>query len=220
MIIRGGDSRRPGISVLIGLVSTEDRGRILETLAALEHAQGDHACEIVLVDRRPEDGVTAEIRRAYPAVRMLRAEPTANLPEMRTQALDHSSGEIVAVTEDHCVPCEGWLAAIRAAMDDPEVLAVGGPVENGVHETAFDWAAFLCEYSAFSPPAPEGETDLLPGMNVAYRRSSLCAMPRERLTEGFWETTVHGGLRKNGGRFESRNAMKMFHCKKFTTRLF
>lgn len=220
MIVVGAGTRTPTISVLIGLVSTEDRARILETLAALENAQDDHTCEVVLVDRRPEDSVTAEIRRTYPAVHLFRAEPSATLPEMRTLALDRSTGDIVAVTEDHCVPCPGWLGAIAAAMEDPAVLAVGGPVENGVHETAFDWATFLCEYSAFSPPAPEGETELLPGMNVAYRRDALCALPRERLIEGFWETTVHGSLRRHGGRFESRNAMKMFHCKKFTKRLF
>lgn len=220
MIVAGGELKGAGISVLIGLVSTEDRARILETLAALEDGQDGHTCEVVLVDRRPDDGVAAEIRRRHPSVLLLRAKATASLPQMRTLALDHSSGDIVAVTEDHCVPASGWLASIAAAMRDPTVVAVGGPVENGVRDTSFDWATFLCEYSAFSPPAPEGDTDLLPGMNVAYRRAALSALPRERLLEGFWETTVHGRIRDGGCRFTSRNDMRMFHCKKFTVGLF
>jgi hypothetical protein len=118
------------------------------------------------------------------------------------------------------VPCENWLDEIQKAFADPQVVAVGGSVENGVKDTAFDWATFLCEYSYFSPPVVEGAATVLPGMNVAYRRSALKLIPRERLVAGFWETTVHALLLKAGGTFVSRNAMKMYHCKKFSFGLF
>lgn len=213
------DPARSRISVLIGRVSTEDTDRILETLASLANKQGETACEVIIADRL-QDAVSTEIARVYPQVRILSCPTGTSLPEMRTLALDASSGDIVAVTEDHCVPCEGWLGEIETGLVDPEVVAVGGSVENGVTETGFDWATFLCEYSYFSPPVVEGAATVLPGMNVAYRRSALLRAPRERLLAGFWETTVHGLLLETGGRFISRNAMKMFHCKKFSFRLF
>ena len=66
----------------------------------------------------------------------------------------------------------------------PDVVAVGGSVVNGVTDTSLDWATYLCEYSFFSPPVAEGESAILPGMNVAYRRSALESVPRELLTSG------------------------------------
>lgn len=220
MIDANDSARVPSISVLIGLVSTEDTWRILETLTALAEAQGNELCEVILVNRR-KDGIETEIFKHFPEVHVVGCSPTMTLPEMRTLALTYSRGNIVAVTEDHCVPCPGWLSQIRRAFEqNPGLLAVGGAVENGVFETSFDWATFLCEYSYFSPPVTEGWTDVLPGMNVAYSRIGLDAIPMQRLGEGFWETTVHPLLLKQGGAFLSLNAMKMYHCKKFSVRLF
>ena len=213
------DSARAEIAVLIGLVSTEDGDRVLQTLEALSARQGDVCCEVILADRR-QDHISQEIMRSYPQVRIIPCPRDYTLPAMRTLAYDHSRAALIAVTEDHCVPSDNWLGAIVSAFQDPELTAVGGSVENGVSDTPFDWATFLCEYSYFSPPVTEGETDILPGMNVAYRRSALDQIPRERLVAGFWETTVHPLMLQAGAQFRSRNDMKMFHCKKFSKALF
>lgn len=220
MIISRDAAARPRVSVLIGRVSTEDAPRILETLQSLHDKQGDHCCEVVLADRR-NDAIMAQVARLFPQIEIVDCPPQMSLPEMRTLAFERSQGTIVAVTEDHCVPAEGWLAEIEAALDaDSSFDAVGGCVENGVFATDFDWATFLCEYCYFSPPVLEGESAILPGMNVAYRRSALEALPRARLIEGFWETTVHPLIIAGGGKLLSSNAMKMYHCKAFSRRLF
>lgn len=213
------DSARAEIAVLIGLVSTEDGDRVLQTLEALSARQGDVCCEVILADRR-QDHISREITRRYPQVQTIPCPYDITLPAMRTLAYDHSRAALIAVTEDHCVPSDNWLGAIVSAFRDPKLTAVGGSVENGVSDTPFDWATFLCEYSYFSPPVTEGETDILPGMNVAYRRSALDRIPRERLVSGFWETTVHPLMLQSGARFLSRNDMKMFHCKRFSKALF
>jgi hypothetical protein len=220
MIVSTSSPAAPRVSVVIGRVSTEDDRRILETLQSLDEHQGEHQCEVLLADRI-QDAVSDEVARRYPQVKLIACARETTLPMMRTLAFDASRAGIVAVTEDHCVPAKGWLAQIEAAYDaDPALQALGGCVENGVVETGFDWATFLCEYSFFSPPVAEGETSVLPGMNIAYRRSALEGVPRDRLTEGFWETTVHPLILAAGGRLLSRNAMKMYHCKKFTRPLF
>ena len=209
--------QKPAVAVVIGRVSTEDGDRILETLAALAGSD----CEIVIADRL-QDGISKRIAKDYPTVRLIPCDPDASLPEMRTRAFEASTAAIVAVTEDHCVPAPGWVEILKQAFEaaDPEVLAVGGCVTNGVTDTGFDWATFLCEYSFFAPAVREGITDVLPGMNIGYRRQVLEEAPRELLTTGFWETTLHPRLLESGGKLLSLNRLRMNHCKKFSLRLF
>ena len=122
---------------------------------------------------------------------------------MRTLAFEASTAPIVAVTEDHCVPAPGWARTLKTAFDEggPELVAVGGTVVNGVTDRGLDWATYLCEYSFFSPPVVEGDSAVLPGMNVAYRRSALEGVPRDLLTSGFWETTVIRSCSRKAGAF-------------------
>ena len=61
MIVVPTKDKIPPIAVVIGLVSTEDRDRVLETLASLHERQGDVECEVVLADRR-QDEISALIR--------------------------------------------------------------------------------------------------------------------------------------------------------------
>ena len=209
------------IAVVLGRVSTEDTDRVIETIVALDPAVSGEPCEIVIADRL-QDAVTGRIRRDYPHVRLIDCPADMSLPEMRTLAFEASSAPIVAVTEDHCVPAPGWATAVTKAFDEggPDLVAVGGSVVNGVTDRGLDWATYLCEYSFFSPPVAEGESAILPGMNVAYRRSALERVPRELLTSGFWETTVHPVLLQKGGRFLSFNELVMLHKKRFSWRLF
>lgn len=209
------------ISVVLGRVSTEDDDRVLETIASFTGAPVDCPYEIVIADRIG-DAVSATIAERYPAVRLIACPAHTSLPEMRTLAFDAARGDLIAVTEDHCVPMPGWLDLVSRTFRsaDPDIVAIGGSVQNGVTDTGFDWATFLCEYSFFSPPVAEGEGGVLPGMNIVYRRSALQSVPRAALTSGFWETTVHPLLLAQGHRFLSLNALRMYHCKKFSVRLF
>nr|NUR38155.1 glycosyltransferase [Sphingomonas sp.] len=211
----------PRLAVILGRVSTEDTDRVIETIEALAPAVSGETCEIVIADRL-QDELTSQIRRDYPHVHLIDCPPEMSLPEMRTLALDASTAPIVAVTEDHCVPTPGWAKTIVTAFESagPGVVGVGGSVINGVTDTRLDWATYLCEYSSFSPPVVEGKSPDVPGMNVAYHRGVLESLPRELLTSGFWETTVHPVLREQGGHFLSFNKLAMLHKKRFTWRLF
>jgi len=220
------DAAQPSLSavtfsIVIGLVSTEDRERILETLEALRNQRGDHSFEVILADRR-NDRVSATIRRDYPDVRLIDCPVNTSLPELRTIALDLAQGTFVAVTEDHCVPSADWMDAISVAFREApdDTVAVGGCVENGVVDRALDWATFLCEYSGCLAPVAEGRSLSLPGMNVVYRRTVLAEVERSRLTGGFWETTVHPELLRRGLILYSTNRIVMHHCKRFPFVLF
>lgn len=211
----------PTIAVILGRVSTEDSDRVFETIEALDPAVSGEECEIVIADRL-EDTLTKRIRANHPQVRLIACPSEMSLPEMRTLAFEASTAPIVAVTEDHCVPTPGWARSITKAFEQggSELVAVGGSVVNGATGSGLDWATFLCEYSFFSPPVTEGSADILPGMNVAYRRSALESIPRHLLISGFWETTVHPVLLKTGSRFLSLNELVMLHKKRFSWGLF
>lgn len=213
----GTSGRAPMFSVLIGLVSTEDRGRILETLQALRMQSGGHTYEIILGDRR-NDEVSAFIADQYPEATLLALPAGTSLPMLRTAALAHASGRYVAVTEDHCIPTSDWLDGMaRAFARAPSgTVAVGGCVENGVTERVLDWATFYCEYGSYLAPVAEGACAELPGMNIAYDREALAGVDRIRLSSGFWETTVHPVLQASGGRFYSTNDITLLHAKRFT----
>ena len=208
-------------SILIGRVSTEDSDRVLELLDALRQQDGSPDYEVIVADRRL-DRITELIRDNYPEVRLLLCAAGTPLPELRTRALECAHSEYIVVTEDHCVPPRHWLASILKAFEAApmETVAVGGPVENGVVDSALDWATFLCEYSAFVAPVPNGPTPSLPGMNVAYRRSALIKLSREVLIGGFWETTVHPLFTRKSLLLYQSDTIQIVHKKKFSLRLF
>ena len=208
-------------SILMGRVSTEDSARVLESLVALRRQERSPTHEVVIVDRL-QDAVTDIIRRDHPEVVLLACAANTTLPEMRRLALERASGLFIIVTEDHCVPSDDWLVSFQEVIKKAPVdaAAFGGCVENGVYDTALDWATFLCEYSNSMSPRPNGYATDIPGMNVAYRREALSSIPTEQLDRGFWETTVHPELERRNQRLYSSNVIKIYHCKKFSLGLF
>lgn len=214
------DHAAPLFSILIGRVSTEDGERIFETLESLRGQDAGLTHEVVVVDRL-DDAVSAAIRARFPEVKLHACDRRASLPEMRAQALAASRGQLILVTEDHCVPPPSWLRDFKAAHDEhPDASVIAGCVENGVTARALDWATYLCEYAAFAPPIDEGPGASLAGMNVLYKRSVLEECAPELLTRGFWETTVHPLLAQQGKQLLATNRIHIFHCKKFSFRLF
>jgi len=211
----------PEFSILIGLVSTEDSDRILEAIESLRKQEGSHTYEVIIADRR-HDEISRRLDADYPEVQRIACPPQMSLPELRTLALEQAGGTYVIVTEDHNVPSGNWFASMAQAFDEaPEgTVAVGGCVENGVYDTPLDWATFLCEYSYFLDPVDEGETNILPGMNVAYHHSIFDDLDRTYLTSGFWETTVHPLLLEKGFKLYSTNKIRLHHCKRFSFGLF
>ncbi len=208
-------------SILIGLVSTEDCERIFEVLESLRNQDGVHRYEVIIADRR-NDVVSRQLDENFPEVKRIECPADTPLPELRTIALDHANGTYISVIEDHNIPSVNWLTSIvQAFADSPEgTVAVGGCVENGVCDTPLDWATFLCEYSYFLAPIEEGDTNILPGMNVAYHHSVFTDIDRKLLTRGFWETTLHPVLLEKDLKLFSTNKIKIFHCKKFSFGLF
>lgn len=149
-----------------------------------------------------------EVRLVDQGVRLLVSHDGATVPELRGLGMQAASGDLVAVTEDHCVAADGWLQALRvAAGEDADVI--GGGMDNAQRARAVDWGAFFSEYGFFSsgregraPRAEErpergGAPPLLTGANVAYARS-VADTVASWAAAGEWENVAHQRLAAEG----------------------
>lgn len=189
----GESAGRPEISVVIA--SVNGLPYPLECLTALA-AQEEVTPEIVLADCTGPATVAA-VRELFPDVRILAFDEQKSVPWLRAAGIGAATGRLVAVTEDHCVPHLDWCRRLIDAQRRTGWGAVGGGVQNASTERLVDWAVFFCEYSQHMDPVPEGPSDFIPGMNVAYDMDALGDMTSV-FADGLWENFLHDRLRDNG----------------------
>lgn len=79
---------------------------------------------------------------------------------------------IVAFIEDHCRPNPDWAEHVLRAFDGPWT-AVGYAFLNGSPDNYLSRASLMADYGLWAHPVVGGESKLLPGNNVAYRKSFL-----------------------------------------------
>jgi len=103
--------------------------------------------------------------------------PGASVFELRARAVERARGEIIALTEDHCIVGQDWCQQILEAFAaNPSAMAVTGPVLNGSVDHLIDWANFLHSFGSVFPPVNKGQRERVPpAANVAFRRSAIDA---------------------------------------------
>ena len=92
--------------------------------------------EVVLVDQSsaPSDSGAAILAAAGIAFQRVAMPPTGVSPA-RNRGVAAATGDVLAFTDDDCVPAEGWLSALAAAVETGEVEATTGrvlPLDEGV----------------------------------------------------------------------------------------
>jgi glycosyltransferase involved in cell wall biosynthesis len=117
----------PRISVV---VPTYNRAlmldRLLGALARCETPSG--GIEVIVVDDGSSDDTGAVVERAtLPAVRYLRQE-NAGAAAARNLGWRQARGELVAFTDDDCVPSPTWLVELDDAMTRTECDGAGGAI--------------------------------------------------------------------------------------------
>jgi hypothetical protein len=207
---------RPDISVVIA--SVNGLPHPLTTLEALAEQEGDVRAEVILADCTGPATVAA-VRERFPTVRVLAYDEPKSVPWLRAAGLREARARLVAVTEDHCVPRPDWYRRIIEVHDRTGWAAVGGGVENDSTTRAVDWAVFFCEYHQHMSPVPEGPSDFIPGMNVAYDMTALEPM-RSVFEEGLWENFLHDRLRAAGHTIGMDPSIVVGHRKHFTIPMF
>lgn len=118
--------------------------------------------------------------------------------ELAAVALGASTGDVVALTEDHCVPAPDWLQGLTGGLS-PGRAAVGGVVEVEERADAVEWAFYFVDFFRYAPPVRPGPSRSLTVCNVAYRRKHLEAI-RGAWSDFFHETAVNAALARRFGR--------------------
>lgn len=203
-----GADARPALSVVI--VRFAGGAAIESTLRAIEPQRRELSLEVLCVSAS-EHTVAAEWRQRYPAVRWIEAPEHSTPARLRTIGVAASTGELVACTEDHCVPAPDWCVRIVAAHRVGNVV-VGGGIEMGApvgasatgteasrsgSARAGAWVAYLLDYSRYMPPFPGGQVEYVSDCNVSYSRAMLDTVA-DVWRDEFHETAVHGALVQRG----------------------
>jgi O-antigen biosynthesis protein len=117
----------PAISVSI-VIGTCDRPNTLRRcLQSLLAQQTSRTVEIVVVDNRPQSGLTAPILAEFPQVKSV-IEARSGLAYARNAGILASSGDLIVATDDDVVAAPEWLERLVAPFARPEVMAVTGNV--------------------------------------------------------------------------------------------
>jgi len=163
-----------------------------ECLESLQQQSAVEGLEVIVANRCGNDTGTI-LREKYPWVKLIEAPLRTTIPQLRAMAFQETSGDLVAVLEDHCIVEPDWARRMVEAHQR-EYLVVGGSIENAACEKLVDWAAFFCEYSQAMKPIPEGEVETIPGNNVCYKRSVLENF-RKDIEAGVWDFVLHEHIR-------------------------
>lgn len=117
------DGASDPISVII---CTRDRPEYLrECLRSLERLS-DRPEEILVVDNASRTSETREVVREFPGLRYV-FEPRPGLDLARNTGVRHTSGKIIAFTDDDVVVHPDWIKRLRQGFAEPAVWAVTGP---------------------------------------------------------------------------------------------
>ncbi len=190
-MIANGEPGFPDVSVVVASFSDEAAlGRCLASIVS-----NDSEADII-VSTTLDREAAGRIRSRYPGVRFIHAPKGTPVFVLRSLGISDCKGDIIALTEDHCVVAPDWLAALKDAIGRG-YDAVGGPLDNGLDRKIYDWALYFTEYCLFIPPAPEGPTDVLSGANVAYRREALLKY-RHIWQAALYENELHDALAADG----------------------
>ena len=130
---------RPHLSVAIA--TGEGWPYVRDLIAALRADAESVGAEIVVADGSENEEPSRDDVGSN--VHWIRAQG-GSIFELFAIALRASKGEIVALTEDHTIPRQGWIGAVlRAHEEHPEAAAIGGAIENGSTFGLIEWASYF-----------------------------------------------------------------------------
>jgi hypothetical protein len=118
--------------------------------------------------------------------------------ELASRAIRETTGDVVLLTEDHCIPSPDWVRRMVEALV-PGCAAAGGLVLQRAGVSATDFAFYFVDFFRYAEPATDGPSPTLTVCNVAYRRPDLDQIQDPPWREFFHETAVNSALRAKFG---------------------
>ncbi len=206
---------RPAISAIV--CSRNGAATLRQCLVGLSR-QTSKNHEVLVIDDGSIDE-TPEIVKAFSFVRYIRQDP-AGLSAARNRGAREASGQILAYTDDDCIPDEDWLLRLGAAFDDPAWSAAGGPNIPPPPRNTIEAIV------AAAPGAPthvllnDEEAEHLPGCNFSVRKEALLRIGgfHTDFTTAGDDVDICWRLRAAGGRLRFVPSAMVWHHRRFTVR--
>jgi hypothetical protein len=128
--------------------------------------------EVVVVDGSVQPPPPAD---ALAASTTWVSSPGSDVFQGRYRGYRLAVGEIIAITEDHCLAPPDWGERMLSSHQrHGAAAAIGGSVENAADRRIMDWASFLIVQVAVMAPIRSGTARRLSGaVNVSYKRNAL-----------------------------------------------
>ncbi len=183
-------------SVTVAVVAICGATDLSRCLAALDAQAGAPPFDLLVVYDPHLDDVAA-LSSTRPDVRFVANEGQRTPLELASRAVHEAAGDLVILTEDHCVPGPDWVRRLVEAQR-ADRAAVGGSVDALPGATSLDWAFYLVDFFRYMPPLRPGPSPSLTVCNVSYRRERLDAIA-DLWGEIFHETAINEALRSRFG---------------------
>lgn len=185
----------PTVTVaVVGICSAAHLARCLD---ALREQEGAPPFDVVVAHDPHVRGVD-EVAARYPEARFHANADQRTPLELASRALGEARGDVILLTEDHCIPRPDWVRTMVAAASVAGRAVVGGRVEIRAGATPTDWAFYFVDFFRYAAPVQAGPSPTLTVCNAAYRREQLAEV-REVWERYFHETAINDTLRQRFG---------------------
>jgi hypothetical protein len=178
---------------VVGICSARHIARCLEALGGQEAPPSFD----VLVVHDPNIVGVSDLSDRFGDARFVVNAGQRTPLELAARAVGMATGDLVLLTEDHCIPRSDWVRAMTAAAVAGRAV-VGGRVEIAENASAVDWAFYFVDFFRYAAPAREGPSPSLTVCNACYRKADLAAVAGLWSTD-FHETAIHDALRARFG---------------------
>jgi hypothetical protein len=187
----------PPTRVTVGIVAICGEAHLERCLDALSR-QHDAPEFDVVVAAAPRLGQLERVSQRFPDAKIAVDESVTSPLDLAARALGSARGDVILLTEDHCVPDSEWVRSLTRTIER-NGSAVGGAVDplDADDMTGFDWAFYFVDFYKYQTPLTAGIADSLSVCNVAYRRADLESLDESWRTS-FHETRIHMALAKQG----------------------
>ncbi|CAN5813449.1 hypothetical protein BH24ACT3_BH24ACT3_05750 [soil metagenome] len=157
----------PHIAVV---VATHNRAQLIARLVAAVAGQRDvpGTWDLVVVDDASTDGTPAELARLAPEspvpLTALRLERNAGPATARNRGWRAARGDLIAFTDDDCVPQPGWLSALSAELAHADLVQGRTVADPAGRAHRGPWSRTI---------NADGTTGLYETCNMGYSRELL-----------------------------------------------